>query len=179
MSATNHHSPKWYAVYTRCRAEKKLHSLLQQKNIESFLPLRKTLSSRTDRKKWIELPLLPSYLFVRISKLQQYAVLNTPGAVCYVAFEGQAVPIPEEQITYLYNFIINSAHDIEVHYGEFAAGDLVEVQSGPMKGVQGEVVQIRGRDRLLLRFGALGCCIHVEASRSEIKKSRQQATIVQ
>lgn len=161
----------WYAVYTRSRAEKKLHTLLLQKNVECFLPLKKTLSQRSDRKKWVELPLLPSYLFVRITEKEHFLVLNTPGAVCYVCFDGQPVSIPDDQIDALNNFIANKEQDIEVHYGNYAAGDLVEVHSGPLKGVKGEVVEIRGKQRLLLRFGALGCCVHVEVSASELTSS--------
>jgi transcriptional antiterminator RfaH len=57
----------WYAVYTKSRAEKKLHAQLSDKSINSFLPLRKELKLWSDRKKWVEEPLLPSYLFVQIA----------------------------------------------------------------------------------------------------------------
>lgn len=162
---------KWYAVYTRSRAEKKLHTLLTQKNISCYLPLKKTLQQRSDRKKWVELPLLPSYLFVQVTEKERFAVLNTPGAVRYVAFEGRAVPIPAEQIAYLDSLIHYQQQDVAVIYGSFAKGDQVEVQCGPLQGVKGEVVQIRGKKRLLLRFDALGYCVHVETSTAELSTS--------
>ncbi len=161
--------PRWYAVYTRSRAEKKLSTLLEQKEVECFLPMTKKLQQRSDRKKWVEFPLIPSYLFVRITEKEHFAVLNTPGAVCYVCFDGQPVAIPEEQINYLHFFIENKPDDIEVHYGSFAQGDRVAVTSGPLKGVEGEVVQVRGRQRLLIRFISLGYCVHVEAAVGELK----------
>lgn len=161
--------PNWYAVYTRSRAEKKLFALLNQKNVECFLPLKKTLQQRSDRKKWVQLPLIPSYIFVRVTQKEHFQVLNTPGAVCYVSFEGRPVAIPEKQITYLSNFIENKPGDVEIHHGAFEKGDMVEVNSGPLKGVKAEVVEIRGRQRLLLRFSSLGYCVHVEASMAEIK----------
>lgn len=164
------HEPNWFAVYTRSRAEKKLFSCLEQKDIQCFLPLKKTLRQRSDRKKWVEIPLIPSYLFVHITEKEYYKVLNTPGAVCYVCFGGQPVPIPEEQINHLNNFILNKTQDLEVHYGDFARGDSVEVISGPLKGVSGEVVEIRGKQRLLLRFDSLGLCVHAETSAGELKK---------
>ena len=160
--------PRWYAVYTRSRAEKKLHTLLLQKNIECFLPLIKTLSMRLDRKKWIDVPLLPSYLFVNITEKDYFSVLNTPGAVSYVCFGGQPVAIPEDQINSLFTIITSSEQDIEVHQGHFEEGDLVEVKAGPLRGAKGEVVEIRGKQRLLLRFGALGYCVHVEVQASEL-----------
>lgn len=161
--------PRWFAVYTRSRAEKKLFTLLQQRNVECFLPMKKTLQQRSDRKKWVEFPLIPSYLFVRITEKEHFQVLNTPGAVCYVNFDGKPVPIPEEQLQHLRDFIANKSQDIEVYYGDFAKGDLVEVTSGPLKGVKAEVVEVRGKQRLLLRFKSLGYCVHVEASVGELK----------
>lgn len=162
------HQARWYAIYTRSRAEKKLHTLLVQKNVKCFLPLRKVLSQRSDRKKWIEVPLLPSYLFVRIAGKEQYPVLNTPGAVCFVSFDGHPVAIPDDQIEALQRFLTSKEHSVEVHQGSFEEGDQVEVTAGPMKGVKGEVVEIRGRQRLLLRFNSLGYCVHVEVLMSEL-----------
>ena len=161
--------PRWYAVYTRSRAEKKLSILLKQKEVECFLPLTKKLQQRSDRKKWVEFPLIPSYVFVRITEKEHYTVLNTPGAVNYVSFDGQPVSIPEEQIIHLHNLITNKLQSIEVQFGDFAQGDWVEVVAGPLTGVKGEVVEIRGKQRLLLRFKSLGFSVHAETSLGELK----------
>lgn len=163
--------PQWYAVYTRSRAEKKLFSWLQQKEVECFLPLKKTLRQRSDRKKWVELPLIPSYLFVRITEKEHFKVLNTPGAVRYVSFGGQPVSIPEEQIFSLNNLVAKKSETLEVHYGEFEKGEWVEVEAGPLKGLRAEVVELRGKQRLLLRLESLGCCVHVEAPNEEVNKA--------
>lgn len=165
--------PNWYAVYTRSRAEKKLYTMLIQQDVECFLPLKKILKQRSDRKKWVHEPLIPSYLFVRITEKERFDVLNTPGAVCYVSFGGQPVAIPEDQITYLINFLENKPQDVEIHYGDLQKGDMVEVNSGPLKGVQAEVVEIRGKQRLLLRFNSLGYCVHVEASVHDLKINKE------
>ena len=162
--------PKWYAVYTRSRAEKKLYSLLTQKGIESFLPLRKTLKIYSDRKKWVEEPLLRSYILVRVSEKDYYSVLNTAGAVRYVCFEGKATPIPDSHIIALQNFVNNRPKDLEIEMGELAAGEIMEVINGPLKGTQGEIQQIRGNHRLLLRFDSLGFCVHTEVALQDVKK---------
>jgi len=72
---------KWYAVYTKSRTEKKLTGRLNEKGIESYLPLRKTLKQWSDRKKIVEEPLISSYVFVNIQNSRYYDVLNTQGAV--------------------------------------------------------------------------------------------------
>lgn len=163
----------WYTVYTRSRAEKKLHSLLVNKNIECFLPLRQILRRRSDRKKWIEQPLLPSYLFVHVTEKSRLDVLETPGAVCYICFDGKPATIPDKQIMYLKNFTQNKPKDLGIYTGNLDYRDKVEVISGPLKGVKGEIIQLRGRHRILLRFDALGYGVHAEISLHEIRLQKQ------
>lgn len=161
---------KWYAVYTRSRAEKKLNTLLSEKGIKSFLPLRKTLKQYSDRKKWVEEPLIRSYLLVNISEKEYFEVLNTPGAVRFVYFDGKAAEIAERQIIALENFILNKPDDLEIAICDLAKGELMEVVRGPMKGIQGEIQEIRGSHRLLLRFESLNLCVHTEVDLRDVKK---------
>lgn len=170
VNTTNTTQAKWYAVYTRSRAEKKLHALLTQKGVKCFLPMRKTLKQYSDRKKWVEEPLMRSYLLVRVSEQEYYEVLNTAGAVRYVCFEGKAAPIPDTHITALENFVLNRPEDLEVEIGQLAQGELMEVTRGPLKGVKGEIQEIRGSHRLLLRFDTLGFCVHTEVGLQDVKK---------
>jgi transcription antitermination factor NusG len=164
----------WYAVYTKSRAEKKLHSELCSKNITSFLPIKKEIKQWSDRKKWVEQPLLPSYLFVKISTADHFNVLNTPGAVRYVSFEGKPAPIPEKQIIFLQTLLSGRPSGIEVDYSHIEPGMFVEVVSGPLKGVAGEVMQLNGKYRLLLRFESIRCCVHAEISMSEVSHLKRR-----
>ena len=59
--------------------------------------------------------------------------------------------------------------EMEVYEGALEKGDVVEVKRGPLKGTQGEVLQIRGNHRLVLRFESLGLCVHTEISMGNIK----------
>src|SRR5690606_4813305 len=142
MKINNTVQPKWYAIYTRSRAEKKLNELLTKKGIECFLPLRKTLKQYSDRKKWVEEPLLRSYLLVRVTEKDYFEVLNTAGAVRYVCFEGKAAPIPDSHIIALQNLVLNRPKDLEVEMRELSPGEMMEVTDGPLKGVVGEIKQI-------------------------------------
>jgi len=77
----------WYAVYTRSRAEKKVLAELEAKNIECFLPLQKQLRQWKDRKKWVEVPLIPGYCFVHINRIDYDRVLHINNVVSYTIFE--------------------------------------------------------------------------------------------
>ena len=146
---------QWYAAYTKSRAEKKVLAELQQQGIESYLPLQKRLRQWSDRRKWVEEPLLRGYIFVKIDMSDYYRVLNSRGVVSYITFEGKAVPIPENQIDVLRKIVATEA-DVEVAAGRFGPGDKVVVVSGPMHGLEGELVDFRGSRRMLVRIDHIG-----------------------
>src|SRR4051812_47027918 len=89
---------KWYPVYTNPRAEKKAYEALVNKGIEAYLPLQRTLKQWSDRKKWVEEPLIKSYLFVRIAEHAQAEVLMTKGIARFIYFSGRISPMPDRQI---------------------------------------------------------------------------------
>ena len=80
---------KWYAIYTKPRAEKLVNQRLLEEGVETFLPLQKTYRIWSDRKKLVEKPLLPSYLFVKTKTKNFHYVYRVPGIVKFVSFEGQ------------------------------------------------------------------------------------------
>ena len=89
---------KWYAIYTKPRWEKKVAERLDEKGIEHFLPLIKTLKIWSDRKKWIQEPLFRSYIFVHVNPSEYLPALQTPGALRYITIESRPVAIPPIQI---------------------------------------------------------------------------------
>ena len=146
---------QWYAAYTNSRAEKKVLKELQKQGIEAYLPLQKRLKQWSDRRKWVEEPLIRCYIFVRIDMSDYYQVLNTNGIVRYITFEGNDVPIPGNQIDVLKKLVANEA-DVEVTTDNFTPGDRVKVVSGPLHGLEGELVDFRGNRRVMIRIEHIG-----------------------
>ncbi len=161
----------WYAVYTKPRNEKKIVKLLSEKEINAYIPLLKRLKKWSDRRKWVEDPLLKSYVFVNIDKRQYYDVLNTDGVVKYVTFGGKAVPIPEKQIDVLRRLVATEA-DIEVAPGKFKPGDRVEIRTGTLFGLSGELVEFKGKKLVLMRIEHIGqsLLVNIPAAFLEIVK---------
>ncbi len=159
----------WYAVYTRPNREKKIIEELQEDKIECYLPVTRTLKQWSDRKKWIEEPLFRSYIFVRVSYLEFFNVLNAQGVVCYVNFGGKPQTIPDHQIDGIKTFVKQEEQEIVLTRERIAKGSQAIVQYGPLKGVQGEVVQICGQSRIVIRIGTLGYSLHTNISVDEIK----------
>lgn len=159
----------WYAVYTKPNRESKIMAMLTEQKVECYLPLRKTLRQWSDRKKWIDEPLFRCYLFVRVSYIEYFTVLDSPGIVGYVSFGGKAQTIPESQIQSIKTLVANVENEFILTHDRIAKGALAEVLSGPLKGVQGEIVEICGQSRLLIRVDAMGSCLHANISHNEIK----------
>ena len=91
---------KWFAVYTTCRHEKRIAQHLSQRAIEHYLPLyRSDRKWRDGSKVTLELPLFPSYIFVRIKRSERVSVLSVPGALAVVGGTGgEPAPLPDSAI---------------------------------------------------------------------------------
>ena len=158
----------WYAIYTRSRAEKQTLKLLLRAGIDAYLPLRKVLKYWSDRKKWVEEPLFRSYLFVHISEAEYYEVLNTPGSVRFITFEGKAVAIPPQQIEAIRQFVDTGQELPDVDL-ELEPGSVVDIVAGPMKGISGELLEIMGKKKVRIEIDGLGQSVYLELPASHIK----------
>ncbi len=131
---------KWYAINTRSRHEKQVDSFLIEKGIESFLPLIKTLSRRRDRKKYVDLPLFPGYLFVHVDNEHLNDVKYTRGVAKILGTDiDKPTPVPDKQV-----LDIKKIMESKVKLDPFPylkKGRQVRVKAGPLKGVEGILVE--------------------------------------
>ena len=153
----------WHAIYVHSRAEKKVHGELTRKGIESFLPLQRKLRQWSDRKKWVEMPLISGYVFVHISRKQYDVVLQIDNVMQYVRFEGKAAVIRDKDIEILKRMLGQSEVEVEITRDELLPGMLVEIIAGPMMGIRGELISFRGNNRVALRILPLGFTVLVES----------------
>lgn len=163
------HLCHWYAVYIKSRAEKKAQTELQQKEIESFLPLQRRLRQWSDRKKWVEMPLIPGYLFVRISRKEYDSVIQSSFVVSYVRFEGAADIIPDNQIEYLQLMLKQDNLEIEITPEVFEPGQTIEIIAGPLIGMHGKLVRINGKNKVAMELEQLGYSAIIEILTEDIK----------
>lgn len=159
---------KWLAVYTRPRYEKKIEKVLTDNHITNYLPLIKTLRIWSDRKKWVELPLFSSYIFVQVTQKEQINVLKIPGVVRFVSFEGNAVEIPEYQIDNI-KWILSSeiiAESIDKHIPE---GSMVEIIKGPLTGLRAEMVNYNNKKTIIVRISQLDKSFEIHIPGSHVR----------
>src|SRR5690349_24405845 len=83
-----HCEARWYAAYTSANHEKRVSEQLGVREVEHFLPLYASLRTWKDRRVKLELPLFPGYVFVRTALRNRLQVLQVPGVVRLVGFDG-------------------------------------------------------------------------------------------
>jgi transcription antitermination factor NusG len=159
---------KWYALYTMPRAEKKVLDSLLQRRIEAYLPMRKELKQWSDRKKWVETPIIHSYIFVRIQKPDYLRVFEVKGVVRYVSVHGKVVVIPDHEMEAMKR-AVDSNLSFNVEPSSIRKGQIITIASGPLKGITGEVEEVRGTKKLYLRISNLGYSLVVTLD-DEVKK---------
>ena len=114
---------------------------------------------------------------MKVSYREFFSVLNTPGAVCYISFGGRAQSIPETQISNIRNFLYQCDHEVTLTYEHVQKGAVVEVIHGSLKGVKGEVANIYGQMRLLIRIDSMNCSLYANISREEVKLLEEDAVL--
>ncbi len=163
--------PHWYACYTRARHEKQVEGLLAQKGLESYLPTVPQLRQWKDRKKLVAWPLFPSYVFARFTLRDVHDVLVVPGVSTIVRTDGRPTPIPDEELGNVRRFVEVVAETGVVPEVRplIQEGDWVRIVDGPFLGVEGRVVERRGRRRVLVGLGAIGQGIEVDIATQLLK----------
>jgi transcription termination/antitermination protein NusG len=159
----------WYAIYTRSRHEKKVAANLEEKRVEVFLPLRSVLSRWKDRRKEVQLPLFSGYLFVRIHREQRLQVLQTSGVVRFVGNGDGLDPVPEEQIISIQRLMESGLRYDPYPY--LKEGMQVRVVRGPLKGVEGILIDKRKKHLLVLSVDMIqqSAAMQVDISDTDVK----------
>ncbi len=160
----------WYAIYTQSRHEQKVCERFTRKEIETFLPLVERWSRRRDRRKRINLPLFPGYLFVH-SKMDAYAhleILKIDGVVRILGNDGKLIPIPDEQIFAIQALIKNGMAITPFPY--LKEGMRVRVVNGPLIGIEGILLKTRPqKHRLVISVNLLKESVSVEIDELDVE----------
>ena len=157
--------PHWYVVYTCARHERTISEGLQRKSVESYLPTYSELRRWSDRTVKIELPLFPSYVFVRIPHGERGRVLSTPGVVRFVSQGGRPYPLEDEEMDALKNALhCRSARP----FPYLSEGKRVRVKNGPLKGLEGVIVRRKGLYRMVLSIDCIAKSVAVDLGAADL-----------
>ncbi len=166
----------WIAVYTKSRHEQIVINELNKKNIESYCPMFKERRQWSDRKKWVHFPLFRSYVFANIEIKENIYVLQTIGVNKIVQFQKKISIIPNQVIDNIKN-IIKGGYKVE-QADYFIKGDEVCVVSGPLKGLDGVVLDLRGANKIIIKIEAIQQAFSVEISSGRLKSKKKNVSSI-
>lgn len=160
--------PKWFAVYTSPRHEKRVAQYLNIREIEHYLPL------YHPQHRWnsgclatLDLPLFPGYIFVRIDRTERVRVLEVPGVLTVVGGTGrQPAPLPEAEIEALRAGL--PLRRAEPH-PLLTVGQRARIRSGALAGMEGVVVRQKSSLRVVLTVDLIMQSVAVEVDGSELE----------
>ncbi len=158
----------WLVIYTKPRNEKKVAERLQENGFEVYCPLVTTIRQWSDRKKKVKVPLINSYLFIKIPAHRRDEVLQDPGVVRFIFWLGKPAEVREEEIEAIKD-ILDYGSDIQVSNDEFKKGQLVKIAEGTFKGLDGEVLDVN-KNIIVLYIQQLGCKIQFKYSKRFLEK---------
>jgi len=157
----------WYALYTCARHEKRVAQQMERQRVACFLPLYRSVRRWKDRRKELELALFPGYVFVHMSLVNKIRVLEVPGVVNFVSFNGKPAALPAQQIEALRNRLAADAR-IEPH-PYLRAGRRVRVRSGPFEGFEGIVLRRKDRCRLVFSIDLIQRSLAIELDEADLE----------
>jgi len=165
----------WFALFVRPNHEKHVSYVLEQKGIESLLPLYRVRKKWSDRYKEIELPLFPGYVFGSFDPTRRVPVLNTPGVIDIVRNGTDLAPIPTSEIAALQ--ILMKAGVPCQPWPHLEAGQLVEIESGPLTGLSGTVITVKNEMRLVLSVKLLHRSVLTELDRDWVRPVKRKLAV--
>ena len=157
----------WYVAYSRPRHEKHIAHQLEERGVRSFVPLYTSVRRWKDRRKRLELPLFPGYVFVQMALQSRLDLLRLPGVVDFVRFQGRPVPVLSCEIETLRRGLTAA---VAVHpHPYLQAGRRVRVRRGALDGVEGIFVRRRGQTRVVLSVSLIQRSIAIEIEEEDVE----------
>jgi transcription antitermination factor NusG len=147
--------PRWYAIQTRARHEKRVAAELEYTGIAHFLPILKETHCWSDRRKVVEVPLFPCYTFVNLipEPGNRFAVLRIPGVLNFVGVRNFGLPIPDSQIEDVQ--LLLKQQIPMAPYSFLKIGQRVRIRGGALDGMEGHLVGKNGNSRLVISIDAI------------------------
>jgi transcription termination/antitermination protein NusG len=140
----------WYAVWSRSRHEKMVASALTNVGVTTFLPLVTEMHRWNDRRKSVDVPLFPGYVFVQIpnSPDTHLRVLKTSGVVQFVGNRKGAVPILDKEIN---DVRVVLAQRVSCSpYPFLQLGQRVRIRGGALDGIEGVLIERDSDSKLVI-----------------------------
>jgi transcriptional antiterminator RfaH len=160
----------WYAIQTKPRQEQAATLGLQHEGITAFFPKLRRRKTIRRVKRWVTGPLFPSYIFAQFEVPAQTRLVRYSTSVINIVTFGETPAIVDDAII----AAIKEHADQDVVVlppTPFKPGELVEIQDGPLRGLQGVFERdMSDRDRVVVLLQVLSKGSRVEVDRDQLQK---------
>jgi len=155
---------QWFAIQTRSRHEKRVTTDLREKAVEAYLPLRSVEHQWSDRRKVVDLPLFPGYVFVRISSdaPARVPVLQTDGVLGFLGVRGIGVAIPDDEMAAI-QAVMREKIPVEPH-PFVQVGEKVRICGGSLDGLEGLLIGVDGKENLVMSIDLIERSVAIRVS---------------
>ena len=165
---------KWHVIHTKVREEFRALENLQNQGFEVFLPTCQVQKKSQGKIKLATEPLFSRYLFIRLSDLRSnwFPIRSTRGVASLLRFGVATEPVvmPDSIIECLKQ---RCSQDEPLHE-LFQSGEMLEITSGPFKGLLGFFEKLQtlpdGLARALLLVEVLGSVQKLQIQLPQLKK---------
>lgn len=139
----------WYVLYTKPRHENSLTQLMRQDGWTVYCPLKKTLNQWSDRKKIIQTPLFPGFIFIQCSESDRKKALQYPSAIRFLYWLKQPAVVRDQEVKSIRRWMGEYNHD-EIEVKAIDSGSIVRLQAGPLMGLDGTILEWRGAQAIIV-----------------------------
>ena len=119
----------WYVLHTKPRSEKKVEEKLLSMGINAFCPTRTEIRLWSDRKKRIQVPVLPSMVLVNIDTKDINRVFESSGVIRYMFWLGKRAIVRQEEVDILKKYLNGSYNFINSKISNIKVGDNFKLSS--------------------------------------------------
>src|SRR5260370_33956350 len=162
----------WYALRVKSPYAYTVATHLQGRGYVSLLPLYKCRRRWSDRFKEIALPLFPGYVFCQFNPLNRLPILSIPGVVHVVGVGRTAVPIDENEIAAIQATVKSGLPSQPWPFLQVGQG--VRIEYGPLCGLEGILLDFRGRQRLVISVTLLQRSVALQIDEAWVRPMSQQ-----
>jgi transcription antitermination factor NusG len=160
----------WFALQVRTRHELGVVGILEGKGYELFLPLYQCRKRWSDRIVNVELPLFPGYLFCRFNPQDRLPIVTTPGVIQVVGYNRLPIAVEDSEIRAIQTLVTSGLPNRPWPFLE--VGDPVRIEAGPLRGLEGLLIDFKGNHRLVLSIALLHRAVAVEIDSVSVKSLR-------
>lgn len=145
----------WFAAYTKINQELTIKRRLDGIGMENYLAMRDEVRETPSGKKSVRVILIPHLIFIRTDQVTAYSLVNEQGInVVYLKdlVTRRLLIVPEKQMRDFMFLLDFSDSTVEVINEELKRGDRVRVIKGPLVGLEGELLRIKGHKRVIVKL---------------------------